>query len=331
MTRFNVIGSTVVDLFFSLPRSYLRQSVQTRKIELPFGDKLLADDFEMMPGGSGANVAVGLARMGFDSHLMSGIGKDCLGGYLLAHLQSNGVKTALSREEGPTPMSVVLRIAGERTIITTTNHALTYLDGELPGEGWIHLCALPLDTDSFYHRLISHQVETGQPISINPKMEAIQERQHGLMNLIRTAKVLLVNQHEAKMLMRLNGPQTEEELLTGLLRLGPEIVCLTVGERGAYIGNHAYHLYAPAMVRGNEKVDSTGAGDGFIAGFLSGYLKIIGEKKDELSALETGLRYAVANSASVVNALGAQTGLLDEQKLEQDGQKATIRRVNAPN
>jgi len=325
--RFVIIGSTVVDLFFHLAKNAFRQSMQTRKIELPFDEKILADGYDLFPGGSGANVAIALKKLGHEPQLISGVGDDVLGEYLRDHIKALGVVGELAKESGPTPTSVILKIASERMIVTSTNHLPNYINQPLPENGWIHLGPLPTETDSFYSRLISHQVKTEQPVSINPKLEALQERQRGLMNLLRTTKVLFLNRTEARTLARL--PQAnEEELVVSLTHIGPEIVVVTSGQRGAYVGNREVQLHASALDAGEEELDATGAGDAFIAGFLAGFHGALSTHRDELEQIEAGLRYGIAESGSTVRSLGAQSGQLSAQQIAREAEYVRVRRVN---
>jgi|GEM_PF-1591969 len=322
-----VIGSTVVDLFFHLPKNAFRQSLQTRKIELPFNEKILADGYDLLPGGSGANVSVGLKKLGLEPYLISGVGDDVVGNYLRDHLRKIGVAGELSRESKPTPVSVILKVASERMIVTSTNHLPDYLEQSLPEEGWIHLSPLPPETDNFYSQLITHQVKTEQTVSINPKMEALQDRQRGLMNLLRTTKIVFLNLAEAKALARL--PQaSESELMAEIFRLGPEIAVITCGQRGAYVGNRQFQLSAAALGTGEEEIDATGAGDAFIAGFLAGYQEAMAGRQEEIDRLETGLSYGIAESAATIKEIGAQAGQLNNEKIKQESKYVRVRRVN---
>jgi sugar/nucleoside kinase (ribokinase family) len=110
----------------------------------------------------------------------------------------------------------------------------------------------------------------------------------------------LPSYEEARMLA--HGRDDPEEIARALLDEGVKVVGLKMGERGAYIRSaDGQEIRVPALKV--KAVDALGAGDAFVAGFLTGVV----HDWD----LERCARFANAVGACCVTALGATTGIRD--------------------
>ena len=108
--------------------------------------------------------------------------------------------------------------------------------------------------------------------------------------------VLAMNRSEWEMI---------EPVQTQMLHQVPQLV-ITEGKRGGEVylhGQHAFHFNSS----GEEAVDTTGAGDSFTCGYVSGLLM----GREPRQAVEVG----VANAGSVVKYYGAKAGLLTRDQL----------------
>jgi sugar/nucleoside kinase (ribokinase family) len=325
MAEVVAIGDTLADISFDLPADFLHRSQQGQALSLPFGGKLAAKGYTLGPGGSGANVAVGLARAGVAATFVTGLSTDALGVFLKETLAGTGVRLRATEHDQPSNLSVVLHVKAERTIITARPDPYSYLAAELPKTGHIHVGPLPPDRDQFFAQLIQHVAKTSQTISLNPRKEALLERGRHLLIALPLLEILFVNQEEAAALARLPARTSPTELIRSLRRLGPKIVVVTAGEKGAFIGAAAGTYFVGVTSSRDNRVDATGAGDAFVSGFLAGYL---GDSSEgERPALERGAIFAALNSGSVVTKIGAQNGLLTEAELEQASSSVTLKKV----
>jgi fructokinase len=103
----------------------------------------------------------------------------------------------------------------------------------------------------------------------------------------------------------LDNLNDEKFLLERLMELETKVVALTDGKRGAWVASGGEIIFSEGLMV--AAVDSTGAGDAFLSGFLAAYVK---EKSSEEC-----LRWGIANSASVVEHYGAIEGLLPEEEI----------------
>jgi sugar/nucleoside kinase (ribokinase family) len=106
-------------------------------------------------------------------------------------------------------------------------------------------------------------------------------------------------------------------LVKKIKELGPEIVSITDGIRGAwgYDGENFYHVGTV----GKNLVETTGAGDAFSSGFIAAYLK---EKN-----LEECLKWGIANSGNSLNFFGATGGLLKEEEITEKIKEIKIEKI----
>jgi ribokinase len=103
-----VIGSVNMDLVLQLPRMPL------------LGESLVGNRYSRIPGGKGANQAVGLVRLGAKVTLAGKVGKDADGATLLHLLEQQGVATdyVIEAEGGSTGLAVILLdAAGKNSVV----------------------------------------------------------------------------------------------------------------------------------------------------------------------------------------------------------------------
>jgi sugar/nucleoside kinase (ribokinase family) len=100
--------------------------------------------------------------------------------------------------------------------------------------------------------------------------------------------------------VQLSGKTEPEEIAREFLEYGIPVVAIKLGERGAYVQTRDHPgIYIPPFEV--KAVDALGAGDCFVAGFVTGLVKGW--------SLEQTARFACATGAMCVTALGATTGI----------------------
>ena len=136
------------------------------------------------------------------------------------------------------------------------------------------------------------------------QMEVGAERLH---RIYRRSEVLILNREEA---VTVGGGKHDDvhDLLDKLHALGPKIVVITDGPKGAYASDGQNRYRMPLYPDPSPPVDRTGAGDSFASTFVAALIKG--------NTIEGALQWAPINSMSVVQEVGAQAGLLTERELE---------------
>jgi len=128
-----------------------------------------------------------------------------------------------------------------------------------------------------------------------------------LAGIYQRTKVFLVNKEEAQRILETDD-NDPKHLLVGIQDLGPEIVVITDGIKGAYALADGEAWYMPSYPDPKPPLERTGAGDAFSSTFVAALC--LG-----MSVLEA-LQWAPINSMSVVQYVGAREGLLRRDQLE---------------
>ncbi len=242
--------------------------------ELPArGQEVLAQQGSFRLGGSAANTARWLARLGFEVRLLAAVGQDALGELALRELAQDGVSPHfVQRRPGNTGLCLALvDTSGERTLITwrgaNARLALPLPEDWLEGAEWLHLSGYALLEPSSRQTAVEALLrarESGLPVSLDPGMVAVHGHGSGLRALGKV-DVFLPNREEALALVGglspAELPQLREFGRRGFLKLGPEGSWAWEGEREARI---------PAVPV--EVQDPVGAGDAFNAGVIAASL-----------------------------------------------------------
>ena len=228
--------------------------------ELPRpGSETLASRILKSGGGSAANTAVALSRLGVPARIIGCVGTDTEGEDALEDLRSEGVDTThVKRTSAPTGRVYVMVDAhGERTMIAFrgANNLLapSSVDADAVMRAlWVHVSGGKRDVGLAILKLAS---KAGIPTSYDPGRAAYGAPEDELAPLLGRVDVLLVNELELNALQSRNLPL-------------PGLVVVKRGAKGSEVLVDGDVISAPAFkVR---VTDTTGAGDAFNAGFIAG-------------------------------------------------------------
>jgi ribokinase len=284
-----VVGSVNVDLF-----------VLVDALPGP-GETVLGRGTRRAIGGKGANQAVALARLGAATELVGAIGDDADGRAAVAELAAAGVyHEGLRRIPGePTGLATITVDArGENTIVVTAgaNEACTPAavreEERRIEQSDILVAQLEIPIDSVLEAFgIVDRGRTLRVLNAAPARPVPD-------GLFRLTDVLVVNEAEAATLSEVR--HDPEEAAFGLVERGPNVVVVTLGKEGSLAVENTGDVHrAPAFPV--TPVDTTGAGDAFVACFAL----LLASGADVAQSLRAA-NVAAARSTLVP---GAQSGL----------------------
>jgi len=257
------------------------------------GEERLAKDFLRSPGG-GAITAVGAARLGLSSSLVSPLGDDAVGILLRTLLADDGVRWD-GRLVARTPVTVIMPSNGDRAMATfDPGEAVTAaeLAAVEPRAVVLSIPRLPLAPASARVYASVGDVDARALAG-------------GELPDLSGARALMVNEREALMI---TGARDAEGAAAALAERTP-LAIITLGADGALAAGAEGTAHVPGVTV--EAVDTTGAGDLFAAAYIWA---------DHWGAgLEERLRWAVLYASLSVRVATAVAGAVTLRALLEEG------------
>ncbi|OHA92051.1 MAG: hypothetical protein A3J09_00950 [Candidatus Zambryskibacteria bacterium RIFCSPLOWO2_02_FULL_51_21] len=313
MHDFIAIGDITTDAFIKLKDASVHCDVNDEKCQIcmAFGDKIPYESVEEISAvGNSPNASVAAARLGLKSALVTNLGDDSYGHRCLETLTSESVDTQfVSIHAGKkSNYHYVLWYEHDRTILVKHQEYERILP-DIGKPKWLYLSSLGEDTIA-YHGAIADYVRNNLEVNLafQPGTFQISLSTEGLGEIYKKTKIFFCNTEEAERILGIDtlGPQ---ELLKRMRDLGPEIVVITAGPKGAYAYDGSKMYFQPAYPDQKPAYDRTGAGDAFASTTVAALA--LGND------LPTALKWASVNAMSVCQELGAQRGLLSREKIEE--------------
>ena len=314
------IGDMTTDAFIRLEDAEVSCDVDKEncKLCMRFGDKIPYKSVDIVKAvGNSANAAVGAARLGLNSALLSYVGDDQNGKECVEELEKNGVITDYVRkEEGKnTNYHYVLWYDVDRTILIK-HETFSYDLGDIGSPKWIYLSSL--NSNSLpYHIQIAEFLENHPEtkLAFQPGTFQIKLGSKELEKIYKETDIFFCNVDESQRILD-EKSRDLPVLLRGIANLGPKTVIITDGIAGAYAFETETNEMWFMSVYPHTPFERTGAGDAFASTIISALA--LGK------TLEEALMWAPINSMSVTQQIGAQRGLLSLEKLEEYLAKAPV-------
>lgn len=266
------------------------------------GETIHSTKFQKSPGGKGANQAVAAAKLGGDVAMIGRVGSDDHGQVLVNNLKAAGVDITGIQESGTTGMAFInVSTDGENNIVLVhgangqVNRADIYqfLHMIKNCEMIIMQLEIPLDVVEY---VVDLAAEFKKKVLLNPA--PAQQLTEGMLRKVHT---LIPNETELEQITGM-PVATMEQVAAAAHKLqsnGVARIIVTLGDKGSYLVNEELEVHIPA-----EKVtpvDTTAAGDSYIAAFAVGLTK-------GMSDVEAA-KFATKVAAIVVTKEGAQPSL----------------------
>src|SRR3989344_1441271 len=303
-----VVGTSVVYLFLNIDPDHVKNENGT--VTFTLGDKVPSSIKKTAFGGNGANVSVGLTKLEIPTTFYTFLANDFFSREIQTGLASEGVKLEVEiHKDSTSPLHIVLDFPQDRVILANYSKNPHGFSPKNRHYDFIYLTSIPEYWEEAYRKILDFAKENKIPIAFSPGTRQIEDKNDLVIDVIKSSKIYFSNKEEAMKISNIQDPKSNiKDLLLEIKKLGPEVVSITDGPRGAYAidqENNCFYI-VEAPTKGHEK---TGAGDAYAAGFFASYL--YGNN------IPTSMKWGLAVSGSVMEHTGAQFGLLTRKGLDE--------------
>lgn len=273
--------------------------------ELLLKPRVPVQSIKMHTGGDGINQAMVLSALGKKPYLISKLGDDLVGSFIINECEKNGVETKGLKIDPNIETGMVIVLIdedGERRFVTSENSSLRKLttdDIEVSGMpsakifSFASIFIFPLITPEKLEMLFKNVKERGYTVCTDVKRSKNGETLEDIKGALRYVDYIFPNNTEAEML---TGEKDVDRAADMFLDCGVKNVIIKTGAGGCLIKNRSERYEVPAVPDTNC-IDTTGAGDTFAAAFITG----LSENK---SFLDCAI-FANAAASLAVEAMGA--------------------------
>lgn len=306
-----VIGSADIDMFLTLPQvnSYVENQ---NTITFNLGDKVPANVNALTLGGNGANVSVGLRRQGVDTSFYTYLGADLLATQIKETIKNEHVDLIDHQGLGDnTSLNLIFDFDTDRIIFTHHEEKQHVFDkNRVKGIQALYLTSIGKEWTEAYRQILSFIHESPLTVAFSPGSPQLATLEDVIYELMAASQILFVNKEEGERIIEKKGESANDlkQLLAKLAALGPQIVSVTDGKKGAYTTSQGKFYAVSSFDEKQQGVDKTGAGDAYASGFFGAYVSGLD--------LKTCMRHGAVNAFSVMGKIGAQPGLLTQDEIQ---------------
>ena len=298
MVRVDVIslGDIAMDVIISVPKFPQR------------GGDVHSESMDEIIGGCATNTAVTLHKFNHNVGLIGAIGDDHYGNIILEYLKKEGLETShiqIVSDDRTTTCFIILDEERERTFITfggaqyhlsldnidetfIANAKCLYISGYI-------LLGSPSRETAIYAAKIAK--ENGVKVFFDPALHPASLGMNFVLPVLEQTDVLLLNSIELEKIITPSRKSIED-----LFEIGPKLIVVKRGKKGCRIFSPREQIEVGGFEV--EVIDTTGAGDGFNAGFIHSIL--------EGWDIEKSAIFANAVGALTVAVLGARPEITSE-------------------
>lgn len=273
------------------------------------GKLVLFDRLELHTGGCANNTAIALARLGIPVRAFGKVGTDAFGDLVIKTLRENGVDADFivrTPEVNTSFTFVTISSDGERSFYHTIGANGVFCEEDIPRERLldsriVHVAGanlMPRFDGAPTTRLLRWVREHHILTAFDTTWDATGRWLEVIGESLSYVDFFLPSVEEAR---AMTGREDIEDVAQALLDRGVRVVVLKMGAEGSYLRTAEMRLRLPALRV--PVVDTTGAGDAYVGGFLAG--QAMGWD------LERSAQLATAAGAACVTAIGTTPGLRD--------------------
>lgn len=308
------IGSATLDVFIRSKGLEVEREGVAKDICVRYGAKIPVDEIYFESGGGGTNSAVTFARQGLTAASIVKLADDFAGKKIIEDLGKEKVDTQFFVTEigGMTDYSTILWAPdGGRTILVYRGKTRLE-EKEIPFERleakWFYISSVEGNFEVI-EKCAVHCMGGGAKVAWNPGGNEIKQKET-LSVMLDNITLLNLNKEEMEELLGNEDEKLEIKKLLGKANELPcEYVVITDDKNGSYLHQRKTdYWWHCGIFEDVPRVETTGAGDSFGSGLVTGLIKGY--------SLDNCLKIASANASSVVNQVGAKKGILRAEEIE---------------
>ena len=315
------IGSSLFDAIVALEDNP-HITIENNKATFSLGDKIPVDIKAFSIGGNAPNVASALTKLKLDNVLYTYLGTDALSEFVLNQLDKENIRTYCETTTAVTgPLSLIFDFKEDRSIFSHHPECEHGFDESKVTQkpDCIFLTSIGKVWEGEYKKVLNYAQSQNIPVAFSPGSQQMKNINETFIKTVHQSKMLFCNMEEAKIIHeKVSGNQVSDlkEFLLDLKSYGFELLSITDGKNGYYVVDCENKIYKIGTIEpdGHEK---TGAGDAYAGAFLASYL----EEKDISECMKRG----VLNSAGVMSHIGAHTGQLSKEQMEEKSSQIDLR------
>jgi ribokinase len=305
-----IFGSIIMDVIVYSDKVKSVNSKGKKYLGLDYGSKIEIDKLNFSSGGSGHNIAIGLARLGRKVSLIGSIGKDVFGKEIVNELKKNKVDLNFVSEIKETTGSslVVIGKNKERSILINrgANNFVSSIginENNIKKFRWfVFTSVIGNKSITVLKKAVDIAKKHNIKVVANPSISMIKYKRKELKGLVKKSDIIIVNEEEA---FELSGTNKVDKALIKLRKIGPSIVVITLGKKGV-VGFDGKNKYRQKTYKVRVS-DTTGAGDCFTAGFLHSLMKN--------NDIKRALKFGAATAALNLKTYGAVNNFPSENEI----------------
>lgn len=312
MKRVIGIGNALTDMLVNLRTDSVLSRYKLAKGSMSLVDAKLQTEisksvaglpYSLSLGGSAGNTIRAMARLGCNVGFIGKVGQDTTGDFFVQALENLGVEPFIFRGRERSGKCVsLISPDGERTMVTHLGAALELSAEEIVPEIFRAYDCLYVEGYLVQdHTLIEKAAKTAKECGLQVAIDLasfniVEENLEFLRRLVREyVDILFANEDEAKTFTGEAEPLNALQAISEICRLS----IVKIGTKGALIKNGGEVVHVGIMAAA-KRVDTTGAGDFYAAGFLAGLC-------DGLSLRQCGTIGAIT-AGKVIEVVGTTFG-----------------------
>lgn len=279
------IGNALTDMLVNLSNDNVLREYQLSKGSMSLVDsefqtaisKSLAGlPYSLSLGGSAANTIRAMAQLDIRCGFIGKVGEDNTGEFYVQALRNVGVAPYILHSENKSGKCVsLISPDGERTFVTHLGAALDLTADEIDAAvfdsyDYLYIEGYLVQDHDLIRRTIERAKEHGAKVALDlASFNVVEENRDFLRDIVaKHVDILFANEDEAH---AFSGEEDPARALEHIAQMC-ELVVVKIGTRGALIKHGEEQVHVGIMAAA-KRVDTTGAGDFYAAGFMAGLCK----------------------------------------------------------